>query len=111
MSNANVPRLTPGPPKQMLAEAIQHLRSLPFDAARRADEFEALAAQIETESRGLWKATRGAGTDGSEVFLGRQGEGLVIAPDGRLYRGSLRRGIRITSLGLEPNYNDLTPLD
>jgi hypothetical protein len=73
----------------MLGEAIQHLKSLPRDATQRADAFEALAGQIESCSGGAWNAARGTGTDGSEIFLGRQGEGLVVAPDGRIFKGRL----------------------
>ena len=95
----------------MLGEAIQHLRSLPRDPDTRADAFAALAWQIEHHSGGAWTATRGTGTDGSHIFLGRQGEGLVIAPDGRIYRGAIGRGIGITSAGLGPDYSTLRPLD
>lgn len=77
----------------MLAEAIRYLRTLPLDLALRSDAFEDLAAQIENQSRGAWNASRGAGSDGSALFLGRQGEGLVIGPDGLLYRGAIGQGI------------------
>ena len=95
----------------MLGEAIQHLRSLPRDAAQRADAFEAMAQQIEQCSAGTWNATRGAGADGSDIFLGRQGEGLVVAPDGSIYRGAIGQGIQITPSGLSPDYNSLRRLD
>jgi hypothetical protein len=95
----------------MLGEAIRHVKSLPRDAARRADTFEALAKQIESHSHGAWSAARGAGTDGSVIFLGRQGEGLVVAPGGRIFRGGIGRGISITANGLQPDFNSLTPLD
>src|SRR5262245_48276621 len=106
-----VPTLTPGTPRQMLGEAITHLRSLPRNADQRAEVFEGMAGQIERHSGGAWNATRGTGTDGSHVFLGRQGEGLVVAPDGRIYRGAIGRGIAITAGGLCPDYNSLHPLD
>jgi hypothetical protein len=64
----------------MLGEAIQHVKSLPRDAAQRVDAFQALARQIESHSGGAWSAARGTGTDGSIIFLGRQGEGLVVTP-------------------------------
>ena len=106
-----VPQLTPGQPRQMLGEAIQHVKSLPRDAAQRADAFQALARQIESHSGGAWSAARGTGTDGSIIFLGRQGEGLVVTPDGRIFRGAIGRGIDITPNGLQPNLGSLTPLD
>jgi hypothetical protein len=110
-SGSPVPQLTPGQPRQMLGEAINHLKSLPRDAAQRADAFDALARQIESHSGGVWSAARGAGTDGSVIFLGRQGEGLVVAPDGRIFRGAIGRGIDIIPNGLRPDLGSLTPLD
>jgi hypothetical protein len=95
----------------MLGEAIRHLKSLPLDADQRADAFEALATQIEAHSGGTWKAARGKGSDGSHIFLGRQGDALVVAPDGRIYRGAIGRGIDITPAGLRPAFGSLTPLD
>jgi RHS repeat-associated protein len=83
---AQIPQLPVGPPGQMLGGAIKLLKSLPRNARLRADTFEGLARQIETASRYQWRANRGLGTDGSHIFLGRQGEGLVIAPNGCLYR-------------------------
>ena len=95
----------------MLGEAIRYLKSLPHDAAQRADAFEALARQIESHSGGAWNAGRGIGTDGSIIFLGRQGEGLIVATDGRIFRGAIGRGIDITASGLQPDFSSLTPLD
>lgn len=95
----------------MLVEAIQHLRSMPLDLIARADAFEAFATQIETHSHGAWRAARGIGTDGSEIFLGRIGECLVVAPDGRIFRGALGRGLDVVLSGLRPNYNMLIALD
>jgi hypothetical protein len=95
----------------MLSEAINRVKSLPRDATQRADAFEALAKQIEAHSGGVWNAARGASPDGSIIFLGRQGEGLVVTLDGRLYRGALGRGIDITPAGLQPNLAALVPLD
>jgi hypothetical protein len=95
----------------MLGDAIRHIKSLPRDAAQRADAFEALARQIENHSRGLWNAARGTGVDGSIIFLGRQGEGLVVMPDGRIYRGAIGRGIALLPDGLHSDPDTLTPLD
>jgi hypothetical protein len=95
----------------MLGEAIRYLKSLPRDADQRADAFEALAKQIENLSGGAWSAARGTGTDGSIIFLGRQGEGLVVAPDGRIFRGAIGRGIDITAGGIQPDFGTLIPLD
>jgi len=95
----------------MLGEAVRHVKSLPRDAAQRADMFEALARQIESHSGGGWRADRGTGIDGSIIFLGRQGEGLVVSPDGRIFRGALGRGLDMKPNGLCPDFNSLIPLD
>ena len=110
-SGPAVPQLTPASPGQMLGEAIQYLKSLARNASQRADVFEALAKQIESHSAGAWNAARGTGTDGSHIFLGRQGEGLVVSPDGRIFRGALGKSIKITHTGLRPDYTTLKPLD
>lgn len=95
----------------MLGEAIKYVKSLPRDLVSRSDAFEALAKQIENHSAGAWNAVRGTGTDGSAVFVGRQGECLVVAPDGGIYRGAIGRGIDIVANGVQPNFGALTPLD
>ena len=95
----------------MLGEAILYLRSLPRDADQRADAFETMARQIENHSGGAWQATRGTATDGSTIFLGRQGEGLIVNPDGRIFRGKLGTGIDIGPTGLCPDFNAATALD
>src|SRR5581483_8915519 len=73
-NGSSVPVLRQGPPRQMLGEAIDFVKSLPQDAIHRADAFEALARQIESHTGCAWSAARGTGTDGSIIFLGRQGE-------------------------------------
>lgn len=90
-SGGSVPILTPGPPGQMLGDAIKHPKSLARDADLRADAFDALATQIENHSNGAWQATRGVGTDGSTIFLGRQGEGVVISTNGKFFAARLAR--------------------
>ena len=107
----SVPQLIPGQPGQMLGEAIRHAKTLPPNSVSRADAFEALAGQIEAHSGGAWNASRGKGIDGSDIFLGRQGEGLVVSTDGRLFRGALGRGIDIAPTGLLPDFGTLIPLD
>ena len=91
----------------MFGEAIRYLKTLPRDMQQRADSLEALVKQIQIHSKGMWNAVRGPGMDGSQIFLGRQGEGLVIAPDGGLSRGVIGAGLDITPNGLSPQYGSM----
>jgi hypothetical protein len=106
-----VPHLAPGPGKEMLRRAIQHLATMPPDADQRADAFEAMARQIERDATTPWAASRALGADGSHIFLGRTtSNALVVAPDGRVYSGGIGSGIGIGKHGLEPDYTILKPI-
>ena len=95
----------------MLAQAIRHLTTMPQDAARRADAFEAMSRQIERDATTPWSAARASGADGSHIFLGRTtSNALVVAPDGRIYSGGTGIGIRIDRSGLVPDYSALRPI-
>lgn len=106
-----IPTLAAGSARQMLMEAIQYLRAMPRDMTQRANVFEVFARQIEAATSGAWEATRGSGTDGSQIFFGRQGEALIVRPDGHLFRSSLGHGIAITAVGLCPDYGTSRALD
>src|SRR5262245_36903138 len=68
----------------MLGEAIQYLRSLPRDAAQRADAFEHLAKQIENRTGGAWSAERGAGRDDEPTFKAFADNDRDVMPEGAL---------------------------
>jgi hypothetical protein len=107
----DVPLLAPGPGKEMLKRAIQHLASMPPDADERADAFETMAQQIERDATTPWAAWRARGADGSHIFLGRiTSNALVVAPDGRVYSGGIGSGLVIGKHGLEPDYTSLKPI-
>jgi hypothetical protein len=108
--NSGLPQLTPDDPRRMLGEAIRYVKAQPQDQQSRADLFEALATQIESASRGAWTAARGRTIDGAEVFLGRQGEVVVISGDGRLFRGSIGNGVSVDAHGLRADYARLRSL-
>jgi hypothetical protein len=95
----------------MLRDAIRYVKTLPKDQAERADAFESLAKQIDAHTFGAWSAKRGVGTDGSVIFLGRQGEGLVVTSDGRIHRGRIGQGIEVTATGLRADLGQLISLD
>ena len=111
MAIGPIPPLSPGPPGRMLRDAIQHVKSLPVDQAERADAFESLAGQIDAHTFGAWSAKRGVGTDGSVIFLGRQGEGFVVTKDGRIHRGIIGQGIEVSATGLRADLGHLISLD
>lgn len=81
-----------GANREMLGQAIGHVRGLQGTAAQKAELFQQLAGQITELSKGNWTAARAVGTEGSHVFLGSAGEALVINPAGQLFRGSLQTG-------------------
>ncbi len=99
-----------GTEKEMLGQAIGQIKLLPKNPAQRAAAFEFLAKQI-TSKYPHWQAVRSLGSDGSVIFLGRQGEALIINSSGKLFRGSLSKGLSITKKGITPNYKYLIPLD
>lgn len=93
LSSCGDPQIVAGSNRDTLGQAVGHVKAHGGTAADKADLFDRLAKkQIEPLSKGSWKSTRAAGTDGSHVFLGGAGEALVIAPDGSLHRGSLQTG-------------------
>ena len=76
----------------MLGQAVKHVKELSGTAAEKATLLEKLTPQITELSGDSWTAVRGAGVDGSHVFLGGAGEGLIINPAGQLFRGRLQSG-------------------
>jgi hypothetical protein len=55
MANGSpIPPLRLSPPRQMLREAIDFVKSLPLMTTHRVEVFEALARQIEAHTAGAW---------------------------------------------------------
>ncbi|WP_428266729.1 RHS repeat-associated core domain-containing protein [Haliangium sp.] len=107
---AGTPVITAGSNREMLGQAIGHVKRLEGTAAQKADLFEDLAAQISRHSGGSWGAARDVGADGSFIFAGEYGEALVISPTGDLFRGSVAKiGEQFTLEGvkLKPVYDAL----
>ena len=90
-------RTGPGANRAMLGEAIAHVKAFGGTAAEKAKLFEALAGQISSITKGGWHARSGLGTGGSHVFLGGQGEALIIDSSGAVFRGSLGNGVGLGS--------------
>lgn len=94
-----IPQITSGTNREMLGQAMGHLKGMKGSAADKANAFEQMASQISQKSVANWSAARGLGSDGSHVFLGEAGEALVISPQGQVFRGSLGSGIRQAGTG------------
>lgn len=76
-------------PTDLYREGRDHIARSEASQAEKADAFETLTTGIAAEFGDEWTAGRGRGTDGSDVFAGRQGEALVFAPGGGVYRGQI----------------------
>ena len=103
-----VPTLKPGTVKDRARKVIDHAKRRKGTAKEKADLYEGLAKQIEEGSGGSREAVRSRGADGSEIFYGRLGEALVIAPDAAVYRGKVKDIVDHATGDLLPNYDRLT---
>jgi RHS repeat-associated protein len=111
-SKAAIPMLTGPTAREMAREAIQLVKSLKGSPEEKAALFEQLAEQIKVKTGGSWQAARMTGTDGSSVFLGTQGETLVISPAGQIFRGKIADGVlTFNGAAPTPNYSILRLLD
>lgn len=91
-----------------LHAALQTLKdSVP--SAERADFFEEVVFQIESDSNGTWRADRMTADDGAIVFLGRQGEVVVFTDDGRILKGKMGSW-RTTGKGITLDYERLVSI-
>jgi hypothetical protein len=96
---------------QMYKNAIKKLLESEGTSANKAQLFEELATDISRTWPG-WKAVPAASTDGSQIFIGTQGQVLVISPEGALFNGPVQSGLK--SVGPElftPDYSALKPLE
>jgi hypothetical protein len=90
--------LKPGPKVSMFREALERLNSVPSN--EKASAFDDLAAQISRGATdGAWFYERVA-IRGGDLFVGAQGEALVITKGGAVYRGSEASG-GISEVGLD----------
>nr|MBA3406204.1 RHS repeat-associated core domain-containing protein [Gemmatimonadaceae bacterium] len=105
----STPKIVSGSHGNMLKQAVGHLRARGGSASQLADLFERLAVQMDRLTGGSWTASRSVGADGAHIFLGRQGEALVISPTGEVLRGSLK-DFTVGAKGLQPMYNTLKSL-
>ena len=76
----------------MLRDALRIVRSSAGTPAQKAAMFEQFAAQISTRTGFEWQAVRVIGGDGSNIFVGQQGELLVINRAGEMFRGTIQSG-------------------
>ncbi|NVB39957.1 hypothetical protein G6O69_19085 [Pseudenhygromyxa sp. WMMC2535] len=86
-----LPTITKGSNREMLGQAVGHLKQMGGSAADKAATFEGMAGQINKLSGGSWSAARSAGADGAHIFAGEFGEALVVCPSGALFRGNVTK--------------------
>ncbi len=108
---AFLPRLNGETPAEQLRDALDRVTRMEGSPEAKAEMFARFGAQIRVRSGYAWNFGSQRGTDGSHIFLGRQGELLVISPQGQLFRGSVQSGgLRFDSAGNPtPVYTNLKP--
>jgi RHS repeat-associated protein len=92
---------------ELASNAFQTVARSGGDQAAKATLFEKLIPQIQ--KAGDFVAPRALGTDGSLIYLGKFGEGLVINTAGQVYRGSVAAGSFVLEQGgkLTPVFDKL----
>jgi hypothetical protein len=109
-----VPQIKAGPNREMLGQALDHLKRIGGSAADKAAAFEEMAAEISSLSGGSWNAVRTVGADGAHIFTGELGHAVVISPTGQVFLGNVAPAARNFSFGsgglLQPLYDSLRPV-
>jgi RHS repeat-associated protein len=104
---AMTPRLNGETRTEQLKDALNRVAAMEGSPEAKAEMFARFASQISVRSEFEWRASSTRGTDGSHIFIGQQGELLVISPQGQLFRGSARTGLNFGASGLTPLYGNL----
>lgn len=94
---------------EQLRQFLAALAIQPTARATKAELFQQFASDLEARTGGTWQAARIDTTDGGTAFVGRQGEIVVFAPDGSVFRGRLG-SYRPTLEGIELDYSKLAKL-
>jgi hypothetical protein len=105
------PQLTPGEGRDMLREALGHLKAAPPNT--RIEMFDDFSEQIMHATKARWSAQKHVVADGGAIYLGELGEALVIGPTGQIYRGHISRmGTQFDAQGgkLVPIYEGLAEI-
>jgi len=104
------PSLNGDTPREQLRDALNRVASMEGSPEAKAEMFARYGAQIRVRSDFTWGFGNSRGTDGSHIFIGGQGEVLVISPQGQLFRGSVQAGgITFGPSGPTPVYGNLKP--
>jgi len=94
---------------EQLRQFLAMIAAQPFGGATKAELFQQFVSDLETRTGGAWQAVRIETTDGGTAFAGRQGEVVVFAPDGSVFRGRVG-SYRPTRQGIELDYSKLVKL-
>jgi len=104
------PHLNGETPAEQLRDALNRVASMEGSPEAKAEMFARYGAQIRVRSDFTWGFGNARGTDGSHIFIGGQGEVLVISPQGQLFRGSVQAGgVTFGPSGPTPVYGKLKP--
>ena len=113
VKRGSAPKIKPGANRDMLGQAIRHVKNHSGSPAEKARMFENLAGQITKHTKGDWTAPRLPSADGSHIFAGEYGHAVVISRTGKIYRGNVVNKTQF-SFGkggaLVPNYKALKGL-
>jgi hypothetical protein len=111
-AGGSAPVIVAGTNREMLAQALNHLKGVSGPAVGKAAVFENLASQISRHSGGSWNAARTVGADGSHIFAGDFGHAVIISPAGEVYLGNVTNFNQFSygTAGIQPNYVNLKPV-
>jgi len=87
--------------REMYYSAVARVQSFAGSMTQKADLFQKLTSRIDKVTGGSWSAGRSTAIDGSQVFLRRQVEALIINGEGQVFRAQLGNGLEQTKEGFK----------
>jgi len=96
--------------RSLMGEVYGHMRAFKGAADDKANLLEAMFKQVSDKVDG-WSASRSVGSDGSHIFMGTRGQGVVVRSDGKVFRGELKDFAIEQGGQLRPNYDTMKALE
>lgn len=85
--------LGPGGMGRLLRRGLQHIVSTKYkDHQHLAENLNQIVLAVKAQSQFSWDFERIEGSDGSVLFMGGLGQGIVVTPDSMILRGTLDAG-------------------